>query len=246
DVVFCAGQREARGVAFFQAFLEVICCSLEVVEIAGSHFFSQSSARCAVSGQVPLCKLFANNLRVSSASESKGLRAPSTVNAMRKLELLIGLLAGCRAVPETMPREQPRIPIAIVTLDGVRAEDVIGVRELPHLLALSERGVALEGLRASGPRFVSMPGYREIFSGRPAAACTSNACGRMHERTLLDELSDVVVFASWERYEGAVARAPGAIAISTGRHGGVTRDRVRIDSATAAWMDRGARADAWP
>jgi hypothetical protein len=162
---------------------------------------------------------------------------------MRKVGLLLVLVGGCRTVPDVLPREQSRIPLAIVTLDGVRAEDIY---ELPHLSALAARGVALEGLRASGPRFVSLPGYREIFSGRPAGGCTSNACGRLRDATLLDELADVVVMASWEGYEGAVARAPGAVAISAGRRGGVTRDRVRINAQTAAWLDRGAAAGAWP
>jgi hypothetical protein len=155
------------------------------------------------------------------------------------------LLAGCTTAPEILPRERPRIPIVIVTLDGVRAEDALA-HELPHLRALAERGVALDGLRASGPRFVSLPGYREIFSGRIAVGCTSNSCSHLREPTLLDELEDVVVMASWERYEGAVARVPGAIAISAGRHGGVTRDRLRINVATRELLDRGARAEAAP
>ena len=56
---------------------------------------------------------------------------------MRKLGLLLGLLGGCRTMPEVQPRESARFPIAIVTLDGVRAEDA---RALPQLAAVAERG----------------------------------------------------------------------------------------------------------
>ena len=164
---------------------------------------------------------------------------------MGKVGLWLTLLAGCSTAPEVIPRQRPPIPIVIVTLDGVRAEDVLGKPELPHLQALAGRGVAADGLRASGPRFISLPGYREIFSGRKTD-CASNACGRMREPTLLDQLDDVVVIASWERYEGAVAQVPGAIAISAGRHAGVTRDRVRINRPAGDAIDRGARAAAWP
>ena len=63
--------------------------------------------------------------------------------------------------------------VVLVTIDGVRAEEAFSPMVMPRLRELIEtRGAAL-GLSgfgnvvASGPNFVSLPGYTEIFTGRP-------------------------------------------------------------------------------
>jgi hypothetical protein len=152
--------------------------------------------------------------------------------------------------------------IVLVTIDGVRAEDIFAPdarTRLPNLYALIDRGVALGSatspLRASGPRFVSLPGYREILTGRRGTrACVNNECGPLHEPTLLDELrlrggldgSDVVVLGSWPVIDRAAAAAPGALTISVGRHGGATRARLAREPALAAALADGAQARAFP
>ncbi len=131
--------------------------------------------------------------------------------------------------------------------DGLPREAAVDARRLlPNLYArLVDRGVALR-VDASGPSYVSLPGYREILSGRPDPRCTSNDCPPLDAPTLLDELrgDDPVVIASWEVMEHAISVEPRALTSSTGRHGGHGRDRLRVTAAAARVLDR---ADGpWP
>ena len=167
-----------------------------------------------------------------------------------------------RRAPVALPVEHRALPptrVLLVTIDGVRPEDVLADRaQLEHLFALVERGVGIgfqpeAPMLASGPNFVSLPGYREIFTGRPAAGCTDNDCEPLAEPTLLDELRaagvprvEVASIASWEVMANAAAADADAIAISAGRHGGASREALRVDGRTAAALDEGARASAEP
>jgi hypothetical protein len=105
---------------------------------------------------------------------------------------------------------------------------------------------------ASGPNFVSLPGYREIFTDRNST-CTSNFCDPIREPTLLDELraqgiagDQIAVLTSWRTIERAAALDTGAITVSAGRHGGLTRDRVRVTPAASQLLDRAGAASAYP
>jgi hypothetical protein len=129
----------------------------------------------------------------------------------------------------------PLSPVVLVTVDGVRFQDVfrdaderagaIGAR-MPILHSLmTTRGAAIGApgfgrIDASGPNFVSMPGYTEIFTGKPGL-CASNDCGQTVTPTFLDELAalgaSVAVFASWEKIAGAATSAPGSFFLSAGR-----------------------------
>jgi len=192
--------------------------------------------------------------------------------------LAAGCGSGERRTPDTVrgPSSLAAGPrLLLVTFDGVRAREIFdGVdpalaaaagldaarprdaRALtPELHRLIDRGVALGGpeapMVASGPRFVSLPGYREILTGRAGdGRCTDNDCPALTERTLLDELrggeGEVVAIASWERIGRAASGAPGALWTSVGRHGGATRDRLAVDAASRAALDAGRRAAAWP
>src|SRR5690349_7622019 len=91
--------------------------------------------------------------------------------------------------------------VVLVTIDGVRWQEIFvgteGARArqsltaaqlTPTLHALAARGVALgmpgtPPFVASGPNFVSLPGYREIVGAR--AGCLTNECGHVDEPTLL-------------------------------------------------------------
>ena len=166
----------------------------------------------------------------------------------------------CPTLPSSAPRSPAILPtIVLVTLDGVRAQEIFGRPDLvPNLRRLMARGVALGGpgapMVASGPRYVSLPGYREILTGRRCTTCRDNRCPAIQEPTLLDELrvlghldqDDVVTLASWEVITRAASAAPSAITISAGRHGGPTRALCAVDAATRRDLDAGAHADAWP
>ncbi|HEX9104133.1 MAG TPA: hypothetical protein VF997_18100, partial [Polyangia bacterium] len=138
---------------------------------------------------------------------------------MRSAAIVAILLCGCG--PATVgtractPRPAATPALILVTIDGAIAADVFDARTMPTLAALAARGVALGGaaapMVASGPRFVSLPGYREILTGRRHTDCVDNDCPALDEPSLLDELratdapdpSDVAVVASWE----TIARA---------------------------------------
>jgi hypothetical protein len=181
---------------------------------------------------------------------------------------------GGRALgpPPSAPRKPLVERVLIVTWDGVRWQEIfdgtdarLGARAgvaardgralAPALWRLGEEGVAVGGdgapMVASGPAYVSLPGYREIFTGRRDEECTSNDCGALEEATLADEVraagGEVAVVASWETIEQAVASEPAAVAISTGRHGGAGRARLRDgDAGVARLLDEAAGRDAWP
>lgn len=141
------------------------------------------------------------------------------------------------AAPEPKAAEAPppAVPtrVVLVTLDGVRWEDVFGATPATSTLAMpnlhrlvKDRGIAFGGagcdheVRASGPNFVSLPGYIEIFTGKPTT-CTHNYCANVATDTIVDEAraanpGEVAVFASWNRYSAAAAKDRKSIVLSAG------------------------------
>jgi hypothetical protein len=149
------------------------------------------------------------------------------------------------------PRWPGGDPVVIVVLDGVRWQEIFrgvdpsmleavaalpGARGrrpfapealTPNLHALmTERGAALgapgrSSIRASGPRFVSLPAYREIFSGASSLDCLDNNCPLIARRTLVDELRDrggqAAVFASWTPIQLAAASRAEGVVMSAGQ-----------------------------
>lgn len=139
-------------------------------------------------------------------------------------------------------------PVVLVTIDGARWQEVfLGTDPkrftgkprppralMPNLYRLATERGALVGspgrglIRASGPNFVSLPGYTEILTGRPPVHCQDNDCPPVDTPTVLDEAyaagARVAAFASWEKLERAVSVAPGRFPISCGRDGDPTID----------------------
>jgi hypothetical protein len=196
--------------------------------------------------------------------------------------------------PEPMPaRSSPAMPlpldraphgrtdnVVLVTIDGVRWQDVFGgvdpamarwsslpdaevvdaERLLPNLYALARRGVVSGApghgrpMMASGPNYVSLPGYLEIFTGSREVGCRTNRCGPTGRRTIVDRArdslgtkdTDVAVIASWETIANAASARPERIALSAGRHGGASREKVKADAELARLMDAAADADPAP
>lgn len=133
-------------------------------------------------------------------------------------------------------------PVILITIDGVRWQEIFNGTErvrslspavsaatlLPNLHKLgTERGAFLGApgrgtIAASGPNFVSLPGYTEILGGRPSP-CRDNGCSRTTAATLLDEAeaagAKVAGFGSWERLEYAASARTTPFMMSFGRHG---------------------------
>jgi hypothetical protein len=170
--------------------------------------------------------------------------------------------------------------VVIVALDGVRWQEVfegvdpalarahrLAQREvvsaselmpnLHHVIATRGSAIGAPGhgqqIAASGPNYVSLPGYIEMLSGRPSA-CQDNDCPRVEQPTIADELSewtggwagDVAVIASWPGIAKAAARHPDRILLSAGRTRGATRHFLRYDRTAGDLLDAGARSAAYP
>jgi hypothetical protein len=181
----------------------------------------------------------------------------------------------CRlpSLPLVSPRPSARRTrnVVLVTVDGTRWQEIFGGADrarapslacagaaslLPNLHALAAAGVAVGDAGApvvsSGPNFVSLPGYREIVTGRASDGCADNECAPIDEPTLLDELArerpadELMVVASWERIARAASAQAGRISVSAGRHEGAGRERLRVDAAASQALDEGAAARAYP
>lgn len=126
---------------------------------------------------------------------------------------------------------QPPDPVILVTIDGARWQDVFdGAELMPALHGLAREQGAFVGadaraaIRASGPNYVSLPGYTEILTGRPSAACRDNECPPTRTPTVLDRAAEaglsVAAFASWEKLDRAITARPGRFVVSAGREPG--------------------------
>ncbi len=171
--------------------------------------------------------------------------------------------------------------VVVVTLDGARWEEVfrgvdpelaraygLGESELldaralvPHLSGLvSGYGAALGApelgaqMRASGPNFISLPGYAELLTGRGPSFCHDNSCALVTEPTVLDELTarygcvpeDAVVITSWPDIGRVAAQRSECTTMSSGRHGGFHLERFRPTKAAARRFAADSRADPFP
>ena len=165
--------------------------------------------------------------------------------------------------------------IVLVTIDGVRAEDVFDGADpslrpgsnvasfrrpeavMPHTHQLvATRGVALGADRpgcgavhtASGAN-VSLPGYLEIFTGR-RTRCRDNNCDRTTSPTVLDEavhggLAPVASIGSWEILDRAVSNRSMPMLVAEGTQRW-PEPRPIGDDALEQLVFAGERADAYP
>jgi Metalloenzyme superfamily len=163
--------------------------------------------------------------------------------------------------------EQP-VAIVVVTLDGVRWHEVfegvdarlaaehdlppsavVSARELlPNLYAIIDsHGSALgapehgAAISASGPDFLSLPGYAELLSGRSVTGCANNQCAGVMAHTIIEELSagplrsgaDVAAVTSWAEIAKVTSVGDCGAAVSSGRHGGWNRELFARDAEGA-------------
>jgi len=167
---------------------------------------------------------------------------------LRRLTLLaIVSLAGCTtSFEETPPERCPsrsevaatggdRSPVVFIAIDGSRWQDIFEPSS-PDLVPVLHRMGNDEGvivganpdvpIRASGPDFVSLPGYTEMLTGAPPT-CRDNSCIRTGIATILDRAFEagltVAAFGSWSRVERACTVHPGRFIVSTGHEDGTYR-----------------------
>ncbi|HTJ80902.1 MAG TPA: hypothetical protein VL400_04240, partial [Polyangiaceae bacterium] len=117
---------------------------------------------------------------------------------------------------------------------GLDAKDHAATADVltPHLAELARQGVALGApgqgapFLASGPNFVSMPGYSELLTGHPAS-CQENDC-EPPAHTVFDAFAprDAAFFASWHRLGAFESRVPDSVVMSAGRLSPPPRDWI--------------------
>jgi arylsulfatase A-like enzyme len=166
------------------------------------------------------------------------------------------IVAGLLLLAANAAAGEPPHNVVLVTIDGVRWQEMVHwtVDVTPNLDAMARSGVMLgqpgAPVSASGPNFVSQPGYREIMTGRPSVGCSTNICPTIDEPTLLDELhlgpDEAFVVASWETIAKVAARDTRVAAISAGRHAGNGRDKLRVSAKASAIIDEAATVCAYP
>jgi hypothetical protein len=164
-------------------------------------------------------------------------------------------------VTEATPRARPA-RVVIVAIDGVRPRDVFeGERELPngpvtspservlpHLTELGNQGLrkgTQNDLVASGPNYVSLPGYTEILTGRKAT-CFENDCNDLSFPTIADDLKsagartkDVAIVTSWDRIGAVAALDPSRIVLATGSKIRENAGALRISASAGRCAEPG-------
>ena len=175
------------------------------------------------------------------------------------------LTGAPQSIEPSAPSLRPLV--VLVVIDGVRWQDVFHganqawlatptapTREqlVPEIAALEREGATLgapgtTGFFASGPNFVSLPGYMEMLSGSRRTGCTENDCRSVPRATLLDEFhaesadpSRAGVFSSWPRLEHAAAAERGNGVVSAGPSGGYNHDVLSKYPSAAHWLNLGA------
>jgi hypothetical protein len=177
--------------------------------------------------------------------------------------------------------EKATSAVVLVVLDGVRWQEVflgvdpelgrrqglsrdefVGASQLMprlhevligHGAAIGAPGYGPE-MRASGPNYVSLPGYTEILTGRTATRCQDNACPKTDLPTVADEVAllsppgardRAAVISSWESLEQAASSGSGDVLVSAGRHGGHGFPGLE-DASENVLFDEAARASSAP
>ncbi|MDP9150856.1 MAG: hypothetical protein M3O36_13070 [Myxococcota bacterium] len=168
--------------------------------------------------------------------------------------------------------------VVLIVLDGVRWQEVFAGADhplarrfgahvpewsasalMPNLHRLIDsKGAAIGApgaglsIAASGPEFISLPGYREIFAGKPDPTCFRNDCAQPPGRTVIDDLIDVggpeetAVVSSWPNIARAASSDTSRFVLSSGRRLLEHVDALRSDPVVASLLDRGRRTSSWP
>jgi Metalloenzyme superfamily len=177
------------------------------------------------------------------------------------------------------PPDRTESAVVLVVLDGVRWQDVFGGADralarqhnmglgtwatpralMPNLQNLLDfKGMAIGApghgaeMVTGGAQRISLPSYREIFSGRVDAGCQSNDCPQPPGRTIADDVydasgpRDVAVVASWPTIARAASADPTRLVLTTGRKLLGRSEVLRADEVIASLLDAGAHGSAFP
>jgi hypothetical protein len=166
-----------------------------------------------------------------------------------------------RAVAPKRDPAKPAEHVVLVVIDGVKWQDVFGASEdATDAMPTLQRWMNVEGavigapgigvpMRASGPNYVSLPGYVELFTGRPSP-CQENECTLPRLDTFVDLLPGETtpdgarhgsaIVSSWEAI-GPIVRTKG-VTITAGRHFRVGKLDGELDGA----VDAAAKLDPYP
>jgi Type I phosphodiesterase / nucleotide pyrophosphatase len=184
------------------------------------------------------------------------VRLPSAMVNVPQQAALDTSVEVAPAPPAPVPESPRTEAVVLVVLDGARWQEVLVATDnrfamgadrgvtadllMPNLHQMIAEGAAIGApdhgypMVASGPNFISLPGYNEIFSGRTPFSCADNECAPAREPTIVDELrtsaSDVAVFSSWGPIARAAALHSSEVVMSTGIPG---TGEFRADRATA-------------
>lgn len=107
---------------------------------------------------------------------------------------------------------------------------------------------------ASGPDYVSLPGYAEILTGSRRAGCTHNGCRSVLQPTLLEDFAaalpgdegSVALVGSWPELERVVARGTLRGSVSVGRTRGHDHRQFQRWTTAAQALALGRVAQAAP
>ncbi len=182
-------------------------------------------------------------------------------------------------VTEARHDERAESAVVLVVLDGVRWQEVfygadrslarahgmnplawVNPRDLmPNVHRLVHtHGVAIGApghgaqISASGPQFISLPGYLEIFAGKPDLACDRNDCARPPVRTIADQVrdasgaDDVALIASWPNIARAASADASGFVVTAGRKLVEQAGVLQGDPALSQLLEHGAAVPAWP
>jgi hypothetical protein len=206
-----------------------------------------------------------------------GCSGTGTPNAIPALPHSVSRAEELLLSREPVPRlPEPDRAVVLVVIDGLRAHeafvgidgDLADARKVrrsdypsltPNLHRLLQEGMALgvpghgEPLVASGPDFVSMPGYMELLGGLAPTGCTGNECPSLSHPTVLDvarqalpSAGDVAVFASWPPLQRAASLDPSKFIVSAGK-GHVARFAdLCSDAQVRTLWEIGTTTEPWP
>jgi hypothetical protein len=183
-------------------------------------------------------------------------RAAAVVGAARTRNVVLVTIDGTRW-QEIFRGVDP----ALAAEDDLTPDEVLSAeRLLPNIhRRLIARGIAIGApgvgapITASGPAFVSLPGYLELLTGRPSR-CRANDCTAVTAPTLLDEIKarlslrpgEVAAISSWDRIARAASADDSGVTVSAGRHGGRSRDRLRSAGCARDLLDVAAESGSTP
>lgn len=180
---------------------------------------------------------------------------------------------------ERVADDRSESAVVLVVLDGVRWQEVFGgadralsrqhgvklgtwasarvlMPNLQHMIDTEGMAIGAPGhgeeITTGGSQRISLPSYREIFTGRSDPLCQSNDCAQPLGRTVADDVydtggpGDVAVVSSWSNIARAASADSSRFVLTTGRKVVGLGDVLRSDPVTASLLDAGARASAFP